>query len=269
MNKNEINEGLELIINSLVKNKNNENKKYIENILEKIKNSNYNVDKPEKFNFFLNIKLDNILKQISKSFYNIENDKIKDYNKPSFIFTKYDFLEKNIRKLCILREGNSCCADKSRFILNMYFKYSLTGEIPNFDPLIEEYYIPKFGTYKEWIELCDGLYKLYYGETEKYFESYLKLIKLEKRKYKHILNKWFLKFKDGETIFLNYSWDNNTNNILDNEFFNKENYYIIDKSKLNNRKYEEFVYNEFLGTYCKVPKEDIDNIYMISEEVMS
>lgn len=181
----------------------------------------------------------------------------------------YDFLEHNIRELCVLREGSGCCADKSRYILKMYLGYSLAGETPEFNPDIEHYWMPKFGTNQEWINLCDGLYHLYYGRVDQYVKSYHALIQAEIRKYKHILHTWYIRFKDGETVKFDTTWDDKQDNPLGNEYFDKGDYYIIYKKYVENRGYEIYEDEELLFNHnCKVPKSDIDKIYKISEEKM-
>lgn len=268
MDKNELKKGFEVIINSLFIAEENKIKPEIEKALKKIEQSGYDISNPEKFNLNLGYKLERILKGISKNLYKIENVNIKDRNKPSFIFTQYSFLEHNITSLCVLKEGSGCSADKSRFILNMYLNYSLTGEIPEFDPSIEKFYIPKVGTYQEWMDLCDGLYNLYYGKTEKYLKAYHKLVTSEKRTYKHILYRWFIKFKDGEEIEINPVWDKEKN-PLEEEFFDKGDYYIYSNMKFKHRNYEEYKdEEEFIKYYCKIPKDDILEIYSTSEEKM-
>lgn len=257
------------LFNSIVAEEKSNSQELIKDALEQLKASKIDLSNPEKFNLFLMYKLNNGVKEIARTMHNSPVKEIKDTSKPNFIYLHYDFLEHNIRELCVLREGSACCADKSRSILKMYLEYSLTGEIPQFDSSVENYWAPNFGTYEEWINLCDGLYHLYYGKTEQYFKSYSTLIQSEIRKYKHILHTWYIRFKDGETVKFDTTWDDKQDNPLDNEYFSKSDYYVVGRRYVKNRNYEMYENDQFISNYyCKVPKDDIDKIYKVSEEKM-
>lgn len=270
MDKDKLKECMSGLLNSMVTIEKKESQKLIQDSLEKLKESGFNFSKPEDFNSHLVYKLIRGVNEIAKTMHEAPLKEIKDTNKPNFIYLHYDFLESSIRELCVLRGGHTCCADKSRYILEMYLDYSLTGNIPEFDPSIEHYWIPKFGTYQEWIDLCDGLYKLYYGKTEQYFKSYNTLIQAEKRKYKHILHTWYIKFKDGKCVKVHTTWDERQENPLNDECFDKGDYYVVYRKHVKDRNYEVYEDEDFLTNhYCKVPKTDIDEIYKISEEELT
>lgn len=268
LNKDSLEQCMTGLLNSIVSEERNKTQELIKDSLEKLKSSGFNFSNPENFNLHLVYKLNNAIKEIADTMHEAPKAGIKDTGKPNFIYLHYDFLEHNIRELCVLREGSGCCADKSRYIIKMYLSYSLTGEIPSFDPSIEHYWMPKFGTNQEWINLCDGLYHLYYGRVEEYIKSYHTLIQSEIRKYKHILHNWYIKFKDGETVKFDTTWDDKQDNPLDNEYFDKGDYYIIYKKYVKDRNYEKHEDEEFIRNYCKVPKTDIDKIYKVSEKRM-
>lgn len=263
MDKDSITKCMESILKSMVSSEEEECRDLVKEALKDLQGSKLNFSNPERFNLFLVYKLKNGLQEIAKTMHDIPKDGIKDKSKVDFIYLNYDFLENHIRKLCILREGSSCCADKSRRILKMYLQYSLTGEIPNFNPSEENFATPKFGTYEEWIIFCDGLYHLFYGNTEQYFNSYNTLLIAPKRKYKHILHTWYIKFKDKEVIEFSNTWDAEDKNPLDNEFLDKDTFYILYGSYIKNRGYASC---ENMIGYYKVPKDDIDEIYKISQE---
>jgi hypothetical protein len=257
------------LFDAIVSEERNKSQELIKNSLEKLKASKIDFSNPERFNGYLVYKLNNGLKEIANTMHDAPLKGIKDTYKPDFIYLNYDFLEHNIRELCELREGSCCCADKSRSILQMYLKYSLTGEIPEFNPDIENYWTPNFGTHQEWIDLCDALYHLYYGKTEQYFRAYNALIQTEIRRYKHILHTWYIKFKDGQVVKFNDTWDDKQENPLNNEYFDKGDYYVVYRKFVKNRNYEIYQDKDFMRNhYCKVPKIDIDEIYKVSEEKM-
>jgi hypothetical protein len=260
-----IKECIQMLFEYIAEEEKNESKELVARCVEKLKSLKTDFADPEYFNLFLVRKLNEGAVEIAKTMHNMPATEIKDTCKPNFIYVNYGFLEHNIRELCVLREGNTCCADKSRSILEMYLNYSLTGKLPEFNPNEEKYWIPNFGTYKEWIDLCDGLYNLYYGETKKYFTAYNTLIHSEIRRYRHILHTWYIKFKDGQIVKFNTTWDKDTENPLDNECFDKGDYYLIGSRRVKNRKYEIVLISKIFK-YFKVPKSDIEKIYKDSKE---
>ena len=45
------------------------------------------------------------------------------------------------------------------------------------------YWIPNFGTNEQWMNYCDSLYQLFYGNTDSYFEAYLVLLQGKEKDY--------------------------------------------------------------------------------------
>lgn len=272
MNK-EIEKSLKNIFNTLTAKSDKEIALLIEetvNIIHENK-SKLSLDDPERFNSLINYKINRAIKLITETLHNPSIS--RDKNKPNFIYANYGFLERNIRELCVLREGSSCCADKSRYILKMFLKYSIDGEIPSFDPNLKGYYIPNFGDNKMWIDYCDSLYSLYYGETESYFKAYNDLLQCEKRKFKHLLHKWYVELDDGDIIAIGQSWDKDLDSPLD-DYTDKGDYHIIHKRFVKNKNFEVYVSEDeeesFLcgRNYVKLPKSLIKNIYYETEEHM-
>ena len=270
MNKN-TEKALESIFNTLTAKSDQEINLLLGETIKSINKSNIKFDNPENFNSFINHKLKRAVELIADNLH--EPSVCKDKYKPNFIYANYTFLERHIRELCILREGSSCCADKSRYILKMFLKYSINGEIPNFNPNLEKYYIPNFGDNKMWIEYCDSLYALYYGNTENYFKTYNNLLQCEIRKFKHLLHRWYIEFNDNDIIEIENTWDNNIENPL-NDYSDKGEYYIIHKRFTKDREFEiytpedeeeDFLFNRH---YVKIPKSSIKKIYYETEEKM-
>lgn len=236
-----------------------------------VKESKINISNPEHFDCFINHKLNKGVKLLASTLH--EPSVCKDKNKSNFIYANYSFLENHIRKLCDLREGSSYCADKSRYILKMYLKYSITGEIPDFDSNIEEYWIPNFGDNQMWINYCDSLYELYYGYTKEYLKAYNILIQCEIRQFQHILHRWYMEFNDGQIIEFDQSWDDNKENPL-KSYADKGNFYILHKSKIKNKNFEIYEPKDeeekffYRTSYVKIPKSEIKQIYKKSEKRM-
>ncbi|NCI19831.1 hypothetical protein EJM73_09345 [Clostridium botulinum] len=235
------------------------------------KESKVKINNPEYFDCFINYRLKKGIKLLASTLH--EPSICKDKNKPNFIYANYSFLENHIRNLCELREGSACCADKSRYILDMYLKYSITGKIPSFNPNVEKYWIPNFGDNEMWINYCDSLCRLYYGYTEEYLKAYNSLFQCEIRKFKHTLHKWYMEFNDGETIEFDHCWDDEDQNPLES-YADKGDFYTMHKQKVKGKNFdiyepedeeEKMLYRSY---YVKIPKSEIKQIYKRSEERM-
>jgi len=240
----------------------------VEEVIEKFKLSNIDISDPENFSLFISSRLNDSLQHLSSLLHDTPLDTIKDKYKTAFIYSNYRFLKSNIEELCVKREGSSCSADKSRWIIGNYLKYSLTEEIPDINTEEEHYWIPKFGSGEEWMLFCDGLYGLFYGHTEKYLNSYNTLLRQNLRTYKHILHKWFIEFKDGEIIQFDYTWDKSIDSPLNDCWAEKPTHYLIHRKHVGHRDYETHAESHkfFEDHFCKVPKNDINKIYKESEE---
>lgn len=259
-------ENIKSIMNTLFDVLENESKEKYDKLADKIyeKLKDYNINNPENYNLFLDYKLNRILKLVVDKCHKSSTQKYND--KPNFIYMKYDFLSNNIRRLIEQKEGFGCCADKTRSILEMYLNYLLTGEIPNFTGE-EIWYEPKFGTYIEWINFCDGLYEVYYGYTENYFKALKTLITSEVRKYKHTIYTLHAKFINGNIIdiYKSTSIDNKDELIkcyLENGYYKFTDIQLkgVDKSKY---KCKNGIINQYL-----VPKDEIEEFYVDSKEIM-
>lgn len=268
--KKELEKGLECILNTISSRNDEEVNKLLTEALIYIKESKMDINNPDTFDCFINHKLKRSVELIANTLH--EPSICKNKNKPNFIYTNYGFLERNIRELCTLKDGSSCCADKSRYILKMYLNYSIDGTIPEFNPNVEHYWIPKFGDNEMWMKYCDSLYDLFYGKTESYFKAYNDLLQCEKRQFKHLLHRWYIKFVDGDIIEFAQTWDERLENPLDS-YADKGDYYIINRRLVQDKDLETFVSEDeeenFLFKRCKkLPKSLIESIYYKTEEKM-
>lgn len=269
----EIEEGLKCIFNTIATKSDEEVISLLGDAIIYLGKSDIELDDPDNFNHFINFKLNRAVELLANNIH--EQSTCIDKNKPNFIYANYSFLESHIEKLCATREGSSCCADKSRYILNMFLKYSINGKIPCFDPNLEKYWIPNFGDNMMWIDYCDSLYDLYYGNTESYLKAYNNLLTCEKRKFKHLLHRWYVELNDGDIIEIGRSWDDNLNCPLD-RFSDKGDYHIIYKNLAKEKNFEEYVPAEdddecsilFAKHYVKLPKSSIKKIYHKTKEQM-
>ena len=268
LDKDKLGEAIKAISNCFAAKSEQEANERVTEALKFLNESKYKIKSPEDFNCLIGIRVEQCMEAIAKTLHDIPT--IKNTHLADFIFVNYEFLEHNIRELCTLREGSCCCADKSRHIINMFLQYAIDGTIPEFDPAVEQYWIPNFGDNQMWIDLCNSLYRLYYGYTKDYFKAYAALVECDIRKYKHIKHDWHIKFKDGTDFLYTSTWDENTENPLKIDM--QGDCYIIRKKYVGDKDYpaynskdEEmaFLYN---NSVC-VPKEDVE-IYSIDTEVM-
>ncbi|ACQ51319.1 hypothetical protein [Clostridium botulinum] len=229
---NEITKCLTSLFNALNAKSEEEAMKMFGYAINHAKESKVDINNPEYFDCFINHKLKKGIKLLASTLH--KPSVSKDKNKPNFIYANYSFLENHIRNLCELREGSACCADTSSYILKMYLKYSIDGEVPAFNPNVENYWIPNFGDNEMWIKYCDSLCRLYYGYTEEYFQAYNSLIQCEIRKFKHIFHKWYMEFKDGEIVEFDYSWDDRNENPLES-YADKGDFYTMHKQKVKGK----------------------------------
>lgn len=166
---------LDKIISSILTGEEEKHAKAAKFITNKLKRSPYELNKPEVFHTMAIFPLNMMLEQVAAQFH--EPAQIKDKYKASFIYLHYDFMEHNIETLLKTITKTSCCiTDKSRFLLEQFLKYSITGDVPDFKPDPKHYEIPKFGTPSEWMDYCDGVYYLYHGRLTQYLTAYQCLI---------------------------------------------------------------------------------------------
>lgn len=236
------------------------------NSIYNIKHSKKELKDPENFNAIVQYRLNQGMRELIKSFY--ESSTCNDQNKVIFIYENYTFLELHIENLCFTKGCSSCRGDKSRYILNIYLNYAITGKISNWDPTSNHYWIPKFGDSSMWIAYCNSLYELFYGKTDSYLKAYQALIDCEVRKVKYIIHRWFMKLTDETVIEFAKTWDDD---ITPPYYRNKGEYYILPKSKVKDKGFEPYKpiderEKTIFSDYVKIPKSNVKEIYKKSEE---
>lgn len=163
-----------------------------EMIEEIIRTKGEYIDGPENFNMFISHSLDDSLDLfLDKTGVGLEL-KPEIRHKLYFLYKSYSFMENNIRNIIIKREKSSCCADKSRFILRSYERFLKTEKMPDMN-IGDSYWIPHFGEGKEWMEFCDSLIELYYGNPDNYVMNLGKLLKTPEDSFiKNIIDEYML-----------------------------------------------------------------------------
>lgn len=144
-------------------------------------------------------------------------------------------------------------------------------ELPDFSE--DHYWLPKFGSAKEWIEYCDSLIDLYYGEPERYLETYRTLLKADIRKFKRTLYEWYLVLNTGEEFYID-------SRIIDDEIRDPlkessnwagELFMVVARRIPESAKPickklpEDSIYS---GIFLGIPKDKIKKTYFIKKEVL-
>lgn len=192
--------------------------------------------------------------------------------KAAFIYLNYDFVESNISKLMQKRTGFSASVDKSRTVISTYLKYLShpEEELPDFCK--DHYWLPKFGSAKEWIEYCDSLINLYYGEPERYLETYRTLLKADIRKFKRTLYEWYLVLNTGEEFSIDYRIidDEIRDPLKESSNWAGELFMVVARRipesarSICKKLPENSIYS---GIFIGIPKDKIKKTYFIKKEV--
>lgn len=151
--------------------------KYGQHVIELLEeNDHLDIQNPEKFSLFLATTLKRQIDFATKvATSHIKIDK-KGHFSLKFVYAHYDFLKSHIDSLIKRHEGWSFSTDKSRWLIDSYVKYIITGE----NPVITEkkYWHPKIGSPEIWMKWMGTLKDLYYGEETEYVGEKKKLIEI-------------------------------------------------------------------------------------------
>lgn len=163
---------LKEILDSLVLSVENETKKQYNDTIEGIINCGYKIENPETFNILINFQIKQVLKQVVNGL----NPELEKENlwKLQFLYLNYGFIERHVREVIIIKEGSTCCADKSRWVLERYFQSIVDDNVE--DDREGLYYHPQFGSLEDWLEFCEGICSLYQGTLYNYLTAYDKLL---------------------------------------------------------------------------------------------
>lgn len=133
------------------------NKSYTKD-LENIKVGDFYINFIYPFEEYLQTLLENKLKL---------NDKQKN------LFMNAEFFDRHFTNLFQVYEGNACCADKSRTLLNKICQFLVTGDKIEFNYDQQyTYHLPKriLNNHDEILKAYEALNSLIYGEWGKYIE---------------------------------------------------------------------------------------------------
>jgi len=263
----EIQEVISSLINSITIEEKEESNQILRNCSEKLKETNFNMNDPDEFNTIFMYPLKNALTTLIGELQNIDSEN-SNYKKVVFVFANYQYLSSHIMRLIKQKCGFSCISDRIRHIIKIYLKSLLETDFVEEDFSEDHFWIPKFGTCKEWIEFCDGLYSLYYGSTEKYLNAYKVLLESDVRKYKRIVYNWYFKHVNGNVYYFMETSGEKPVNPLEDKYNSIDGYYLISKRRLNGLNYDFYLEEGRVHPFrYKVPKEDVVDIWYETKEL--
>lgn len=118
-----------------------------------------------------------------------------------FLYSDYDFISKHLSELFVSKEGSSCSVDKASFATKLFREFCITGEIIPFEVNKEDFYKPRFGNSKDWIDYILSLYGLKNGRTKDYLNCYNNLLNKETKKFEYRSRMWSLTLTDTNEVF--------------------------------------------------------------------
>ena len=248
-------------------------KKDVKELEEALEQTKYDFHDADAYDTIFVYQIRKIIRGIADKHIGFEDTS----GKAEFIYTNCNFVSSHIRKLLEMRTNGSCSADKTRTIISAYLKYLENPENKSIDFTKESFAYPKFGTTKEWFDLCDSLLYLYHGNPEKYFHNYSNLLKAEIRKYKHTQYDWYIVLTSGAELSIDSMYDEYSKDPLENEYLWSDDLFVVLKRNIPDDLKKYFV--DLSNTECKdhlsyhkkfsmgLPKDKIKKSYCKKHEV--
>lgn len=109
-----------------------------------------------------------------------------------FLMKHYDFVEIQFKKLITNIEGHPCSADKSGFIMSSLINHFKDNKSITLNYNQEyTYHLPEkiFNSEEKILKFFDAVHRLYYGQTEIYFNVYNEVLESVKLEQSEIKNK--------------------------------------------------------------------------------
>ncbi len=86
----------------------------------------------------------------------------------AFLYLHADFMEHHLERLFQRFEGLFACSDKTRWVLQCYQDWLVTGIQASWPPEDRKYWHPKTKSLEFWLGVCSHLERLYYGSPDAY-----------------------------------------------------------------------------------------------------
>lgn len=170
-------EELEGVMNALVDGIQKESEeKHGDYVQEILKEYHYlDVKNPEHFNLLLS----QTTEQQEELLVAVATDHIelapKEKEKYEFVYLHYDFIERHLETIVLDIEGLACSADKTRWLIDTYLQYMVTGEVPTVEK--RNYWHPFNLNIEAWMKWIDSMYQLYYhSDISSYCQSKVKVL---------------------------------------------------------------------------------------------
>lgn len=131
---------------------------------------------PENFGLLVTFDLEQLQDILSHNLISAEqNTKGVTYTQEQFhalqqLMMNYATIEQQLDVLIVKYEGSPCSADKTRYILNLYRDFIVTGEEPSFGERCH-YWIPKKGTCEAWLNFTKSISPFLHGQVDEYFKT--------------------------------------------------------------------------------------------------
>lgn len=172
------------------------------------------IKNPETFNLLVCYKTESVINAALNSIFEKEPKK----HRLIFLYSHYDYLNSHIADFMCKTAGHACSVDRARHILKGYKEYLQTGKefaIGN----RKDYWVPPFGSSKQWIAFVEALEHTYYHFPDKrdsdVFEDIAKAAKAyqEKREEEELA---YIKERDNTIIDFNMIMDLKTPILVTN-----------------------------------------------------
>lgn len=93
----------------------------------------------------------------------------KESGEITCVYLHHNFFNAHLRQIFVELEGNACCADKSKTVIQRFINYKMTGEMSEWDNTNPKNFgLPKTGTQEDWYDLMEALVSLFYGNPKAY-----------------------------------------------------------------------------------------------------
>lgn len=164
-----------------------------------------NIDSPKEFFYSLTFKLESFLQDIWKNkFAGLSVIDEKNLDLLWFLYANYHFVSNHFEKLIYNVEWHSCSGDKEHWIIYAIEYYLVRWEYLEMDMTKEyTYHYPNvlFENVEQMVMLLKGIYRLYYGDFEKYGLAVKEIMDgVPERKRQDILRS-MKKYSDLETFY--------------------------------------------------------------------
>lgn len=133
-------------------------------------------DGPEHFSMLVSYPMQGVLESSLRLKYpDLDQDKIYDL---ASLYLNYQIIQEQLDFIFTKSEGMPFSADKSRWVLDRYREWLLSGGIPSFEGEEPGYWVPKHHGAEFWFRVCGSIQSLILGNPVPYFEHLASIVDL-------------------------------------------------------------------------------------------